>query len=82
MPVRKMPGGGYEAGTGGRHSQAQTGMTDLLNKEKFCQYTCANLFYVIACNFVFYQEERRRQEMVELQQEMGIQVTNRRLDSS
>ena len=26
MPVRKMPGGGYEAGTGGRHSQAQAGM--------------------------------------------------------
>ena len=36
MPVRKMPGGGYEAGTGGRHSQAQAGMTDLQKKNKFC----------------------------------------------
>ena len=34
MPVRKMPGSGYEAGTGGRHSQAQAGMTDLKKKEK------------------------------------------------
>ena len=67
-----MPGGGYEAGTGGCHSQAQAGMTDLI-KKKFCQ-CFANVFYVIACDCVFYQEERRRQEMVELQQEMGIQV--------
>ena len=73
MPVRKMPGGGYEAGTGGRHSQAQAGMTDLQKKNKFCQ-CYANVFYVIACDCLFCQEERRRQEMVELQQEMGIQV--------
>ena len=44
MPVRKMPGGGYEAGTGGRHSQAQAGQyfmslrLAMPLKWNFCKY--------------------------------------------
>ena len=71
MPVRKMPGSGYEAGTGGRHSQAQAGVTNPLNKRKLLSFQ-GNCFPW--CDCISYQEERRRQEMVELQQEMGIQV--------
>ena len=71
MPVRKMPGGGYEAGTGGCHSQAQAGVTNPLNKRKLLSFQ-GNCFPW--CDCISYQEERRRQEMVELQQEMGIQV--------
>ena len=71
MPVRKMPGSGYEAGTGGRHSQAQAGVTNPPNKRKLLSFQ-GNCFPW--CDCISYQEERRRQEMVELQQEMGIQV--------
>ena len=49
MPVRKMPGGGYEAGAGGRHSQAQTGMTDLLKKEKVLSIFCKRILCHCMC---------------------------------